>query len=408
MKYLKLAYIAFVDRLGSNIALICQLIIMFALVNLMIASINSRTMLTDSYSEFIDKQGWYIGYYRAFLPGEDGKNDINKSEYDPEYGIDNLIDTFEIKPEVLKVKMAPVRLKSGEYGEITILPDIIYDDLKIPVYGYKNYFGNKLLLFPNKTNLKLRDSFSFTTTSGRKVDTESTGILTDPTYIPRFTSWHIDGDISMLYNKVSGNTDSKVYMITDQSTADNWGITKDDVGFSVCAIVYYSNPIDNAKLLEMENVLKDNINVSYTPISVLKEKADESLSEDVNKYTPLGIVMIIIVMIGTAGSVAIQTLDELKKYVIYYLCGIKWNRIILISFFRIIVLLLVSALICGTVFINVQSTSIASRFGLYFNETNLYISLALIGLIILSSLILPFILIKRSEPADLMRRIKND
>ena len=212
----------------------------------------------------------------------------------------------------------------------------------------------------------------------------------------------------MLYKQLSSETEKDNYLIMSSSTAQELKMSKDLLVKTNNSIVVFPNNTNSELLNSEEQRILDLGNVGIVPLSQIRERTENLLNYDYNRYIPLGLITIIVVMIGTAGAIAIQTLKEMKNYAVLYLCGMKWQRIIIISLCKVFIMLVVAFLISSSSMIIMQSTSIAARLGLYFNKTNLYISLALVGLILLSSLALPFILMRRSEPADLMRRIKND
>lgn len=406
MKYLKLALLSLDEKRRSNAVLVLQLIIMFVLVNLMIGSVNSRTMLTDTFESVLDKQGWYVSYAPVYIPGESDPS-MNSSEI-RRHGMDRLIASMEVVPETVRVRMTDIVMGNGYHIMVSVLSDNIFDDVTLPRTGSSLLTGDRILVFPNKSGITAGKEFTALTTTQHNITLKASGILTDPAYIPRFNSWHIDGDISMLYDKVSSSTDNSAYIIMDETTAARIGLVDEDYPVDFSLIMYFPEEIDEEVFERIQKGFDEDINVAYTPLSVLRQKADDSLAEDLGRYIPLGIVVMIIVLIGTAGAIAIQTLDEMKNFAVYYLCGLKWRETVLISLCKVLMLLAVAGLISGGGMILLQKTSLAASFGLAFNDTNMYISLALVGLTVLSSVALPFILLRRSEPAEIMRRIKND
>lgn len=197
-------------------------------------------------------------------------------------------------------------------------------------------------------------------------------------------------------------------MITSMSSAKSFGFNDSEIFMHETVIAYYPEHIDDAAFERMTDAFRKNFNVAFTPLSELKQKSDESLKKDLGKYAPLAAVVMLIVIVGTAGAIAIQTLDEMKHYAVMYLCGMKWKRSVLINLCKVVILLTVSLLISGSIMSVLQSQNISAELGLSFGRTNLYASLALVGLTVICSVLLPLLLLRRSEPAEIMRRIKND
>ena len=197
-------------------------------------------------------------------------------------------------------------------------------------------------------------------------------------------------------------------MITSVSSAEALGFKDSEIFMHPNVIAYYPDPIDSAAFEEMTEAFRKNSNVMMTPLPELKQKSDESLKEDLGKYVPLAAVIIIVVILGTAGAIAIQTLDEMKNYAVMYLCGMKWRRTVLVSLCKVLMLLLAAVVISVGAMMILQKQNISAELGLAFGSRNTYISLALAGAAVACSVLLPVLLLRRSQPAEIMRRIKND
>ena len=157
-----------------------------------------------------------------------------------------------------------------------------------------------------------------------------------------------------------------------------------------------------------EKRLGTNENAACISLSALHERTENKLEDDRRRFVPLGLISAIVVLIGTAGAIAIQTLKEMKSYAVLYLCGMKWRRIVFISLFKVLIMLAAAGMVTGAVMFFLHSSNIAAGMGMAFNITNLYISLALAALTLFSSILLPFILLRKASPAETIRRIKND
>ena len=411
MKYLKLAFLSIRERLKTDLVLVFQLIVMFVLVNYIIGSVSSRTMLSDTYRSVLDKQGWYFTYHDIEYEIEYKQQEEESGG--PVYGVNwysettKLLSQLEYPPEILAVGQASGWVNGDFDADVYVLPDQLFDDVTLPVRS-SSPGSNKLLLFPSKSGIGAGDEFTMETTGHRKLTLRATGILTDPTYIPSQTGWNRDGDISMLYKKLSGAKERHAYMITCVSTAEALGFKDSEIFMHPNIIAYYPDHIDSAAFEEMTEAFRKNSNVMMTPLPELKQKSDESLKEDLGKYVPLAAVIMIVVVLGTAGAIAIQTLDEMKNYAVMYLCGMKWRRTVLVSLCKVLMLLLAAVVISVGAMMILQKQNISAELGLAFGSRNIYISLALSGAAVACSVILPVLLLRRSQPAEIMRRIKND
>ena len=412
MRYIRLAFLSISERKGSAVMLVIQLTVMLLLINLMISSVGSRTMLTDTYRSVLDKQGWFVSYYREPTEEETEKH----ISLTPEMlcsELEELLDSLEVRPERQYLSEMPVDLESGEQGHLVVLPDRFYKDMTLPAADSSMLTGYDMTVFPAGTGLRAGDSFTFTVLDitqwqYKSVQAKVSSLLTDPTYIPSFTHWAEGGDITMLYKKVSTETDSSAYIITSVSQAERLGLSLGGIYRFSSAMVFFPDRIDTALFAEMENRLASVSGVSLLPVSEINKKAELALRDDYRKYVPLGAVITVIVLLGTAGSIAVQTLDEMKNYAVLYLCGMKWRRTVLISICKVVILLAISLLISGGAMAVLQEHSVSAQLGLVFGRSNLTASLLLALLTLLCSAAMPFVLLRRNEPAEVMRRIKND
>ena len=411
MKYLRLAFLSICERLKTDLILVFQMTLMLVLVNYIIGSVSSRSMLSDTYRDVLDKQGWYISYHD--LDHEMEYIQEQEQAGGPVHSINwydetvKMLSGLEYPPEILAVGQASVFLDDGYCADIFILPDDVFENITLPVKS-SSLSGSRLLVFSNRSGIKAGDRFSVLTSDKRTLTLKATDILTDPAYIPTQTSWSIDGDISMLYNKVSAAKDDRAYMITSMSSAKGFGFNDSEIYMHETVIAYYTEEIDDRAFQRMTDNFRRDSNIIMTPLPELKERADKALKADLGKYMPLAVVVILIVVLGTAGAVAIQALDEMKNYAVMYLCGMKWRRTVIISLCKVLLMLAAAMLLnCGAMVI-LQSQNIAAELGLAFGKKNIYLSLALAAATVLSSVIVPMILLRRSEPAEIMRRIKND
>ena len=398
-KYFKLAGMSISQNLFASIGIILQLTVMFVLVNVIIGSINSRAILSESYSGILDKQGWYLMYS------------------DPEYSHNDMIDvrnkaieSLNEKPEILTVWNLDglIGMDMSFPVRIVIVSDTYFEKLKLPVSQSVNS-GDRVYMFPYKVKINAGDQCSVNYGEGLslKCTFTVTDILSDPSYVPNYNSWNINQSVNDLYMKISGETEERSYVIMSRTKSEKLQIDERAMIGNFGAIAYYPDEIKPEEYDEMTKKLIE-AKMSVSRLSGIKEKADSMYAEDLKKYTPTVIVIILIVMMGTAGSAAIQTLREMKKYAVYYLCGLKMRRMILVDVSKTVMLLSSSLLLCGAVLSVLNTNTFSSKFGMVFNYNNLYVTLLLAALTLFSSILLPFILLRKASPVDTMRRIKND
>lgn len=389
MKYFKLGALSLMDRLKTNLIIILQLTVIFVVVNAAVGSVNSRQMLCEPYKELYNKQGWYIKVMDRSVDAR------------------QLMTNCEIKPDYVVIYETDGNDNAGQYYRIAIMPDDLFADLHLPVLQTSSGV-DRVYMYSPLAHFSAGDKVSLRIANDQVLNITLTDILTEPTYYPKGSSFSAAGDVTMLYRQLSSQTEKNNYLIMSETTAKSVGIPDDSVFAADSIILYYSEDISEEQFMAEEGHLSESGKTSLIRLSTLREQTEKMLSDDYKRYIPLGIISAIVVLIGTAGAIAIQTLREMKSYAVLYLCGMKWHRIIYISLFKVIIMLAAAGTISGTAIFVLQTSSTAAKLGMVFNSINLYASLALAALTLFSSILLPFILLRKASPADTMRRIKND
>lgn len=397
MRGFKLALLSFRDRTKMNLALLLQISIVLMMINILIGSMNSRSMLSDPYSDALGSKGWFVSY--DYFDSNDRVG-----------AMDRFLSSIEGDPEI--IKLGQISFYSEQYGKnvgIYVLSDTAFEKLSLPTTSSRAFADHRLLAFTGGTNIRCGDRTSFITSSGAHVENAViTDILTDPTYIPDFDQWQLDADIMMLYKSVSSEQYDSIYMITDFSGAAKMGLTENDYSLQSGAIVYYPNGIDDETYNRVNKRIMGGIECAATDLGDLNAAVQKALREDRNKYMPLAALALLVMLIGTAGAIAVQALDEMKNYAVYYICGSKWHKLVQINLFKVLLLVMGALVINGAAMVILQTNSIAAKLGLAFGRTNFYASVLITIITVISSIVIPVILFRKNEPVEVMRRMKND
>lgn len=391
MKYLKLALLSLAERKRTSLILLVQLTAVFLVVSVVIGSVNSRSILHEPYKDILTKQGWYIAAFG-----------------DPEGTAETYFKDCSVKPELLIIHQAFAHDSSGRYYKIAVLPEMLFEGLRLPsAHTSSEGDAGRVYGFAARGDFDAGDSLDLDLGDGKRISgLKVSHLLTDPTYYPIFRSYRADGDISMLYQSISSDTERDNYLIISERTAEALGIPEDYLSSGAVFIAWFPEPLDDSEYEPLAGFIESM--GCAVPLKEILRRTDKQLNDDVKRYAPLAVISVIVVIIGTAGAIAIQTLREMKRSAVLYLCGMKWRRIMLISLFRILLLLTAAAIISGAAMILLQTGSIAAKLGMVFDRKNIYAAAGLAALTVCSSMVMPAVLLRRTSPAEAVRRIKND
>ena len=144
----------------------------------------------------------------------------------------------------------------------------------------------------------------------------------------------------------------------------------------------------------------------FTPLSQIKDSMDTYVTNSYINILPIIFVVAAIVLIGLIGSVAINTVTQIRNYGIYFLCGSKWSDCFKISLANISIILLFSGVLSGVLLYCSKFINLNYLIGQVYEWNNLYISLGVILAMMLLALIIPFGIIRFTSPVEVIKSKK--
>lgn len=386
MKYFKYAFMSIRNSFKMTLLMIIEIVVVILGVNIIVGSYNNRNMLIEPYGQILEKTGWYMA------------NDKNVVNDEPLLGyLQGDLQQIRIDNYLDNMGDIPIRIK--------IVPDEIISNMKLSVQSGK-WQTNSVkdivcISAPNTYGISVGDTIKTATISGIKV----TAVLTDPCYIPDYTSWSSNGGIENFYSKYSAvyydnsvdNND--LILIMSQSEFAETGLEKNSSNFKF--ILYDDNPtIENTA--NNEQVIKDNYSIGV-PLSSIKYRAKLDIKNLLNKYLPIAVCAFIVILIGFISCTAVNTLKQMKNYGVLFICGMNWSDCAKICFAYTAIIILFSACLSTVTFSICSSFNISASLGLSFEINNIYISAALIMVIFLFNIIIPMFIIHRKTPVEIIR-----
>ncbi|MEI2988493.1 MAG: hypothetical protein V8T22_05410 [Oscillospiraceae bacterium] len=170
---------------------------------------------------------------------------------------------------------------------------------------------------------------------------------------------------------------------------------------SVNSIVTYDENISDKDVI----LNTSELNMRYGSISeniwTINEKSFIYIKTQLYTLLPIVICIAIIAVISSICTSAIITKKNLKSYVIFFICGIKWRQCLIICLFNNLCTSIISSLISFGLAILI---SLCFNIDLTFNIYSLLSCSVIMLLFTFLSLILPYKILKSSSPCELLIR----
>ncbi len=172
-------------------------------------------------------------------------------------------------------------------------------------------------------------------------------------------------------------------------------------------IAYNDDISDEAKkyndsIIEKYNEMSD-FNFCL-PGEELVKNTNEYINETYIKMLPIIICVVIVVIIGLIGSIAINTRNQIYNYSVYFLCGCRWKDCIKISLANISIYMIVSVIISVIALYIMNLFNFNYLIGQVYELNNLLISVGILLFMILFSMILPMFIINGTSPVETIRK----
>lgn len=370
-----------------NMLLIFEIIVVLIGTNIIIGAYNNRNMLIEPYKAILEKTGWYMA------------NDKNVVNDEP------LLD--DMTGDLKQIRIVNYFDNMGNIPiKIKIVPDEIINNMKLSVQSGKWKTSSEketvCISAPNKYGISAGHIIQTASISRIKV----TAVLTDPCYIPDFINWSSMDGIENFYSKYSivyydkEVEDNELLLIMSESEFAETGLEISGTNFKF--ILYDDNPTAE-NTAHNEQIIKDNYSAGVA-LSDIKNRAELSVKNLLNKYLPLAICAFIVILIGFISCTAVNTLKQMRNYGILFICGMKWNDCAKICSAYTAVIILCSVCLSITVFSACSMFNISANLGLSFELNNIFISAIVIMTIFLLNMIVPAFIINRKTPVEVIRK----
>ena len=174
-----------------------------------------------------------------------------------------------------------------------------------------------------------------------------------------------------------------------------------NIAITVNFCFYNSEPGADVRQRNNEKIM--GISKNIATLSEYNENSLAYINEQYIKLLPILLCVFAIVLAELVCSAAMNTKRQLCNYGIYFLCGCKWSGCLKFSFAYSLLILAGGFLSGGMAYLIFRKSEYADLFERYLAENNIIITVTIASVMLLLSLVIPFIMIKRSSPAEMIK-----
>lgn len=392
-KLIRLGIEGFGKKLWLNLFIFIETAIIIVAANVIISNINSRWMLYEPLSYVVESDG----YIFSIFEGDEDENNLY----------------------IEKMKKIEKKLK----GDVTIHRTYVYEgfdkgkNASLSVYGFeKEFFANMAFPLKDGSFRKLRQSNDgeyiecvvtpnnlgygvgsiITCGDSEKVMFKVVGVLTDSTYVTSSTTWGYGcrGFFESYTLKDSGS--KGIYMYANAEKL------KSVTGSYPCEsefITYNRKPSDYE--YKYNNTVLGKRGYLFT-LEQFKKNSLEYIEKLIKRTIPIYAGVMIIIGIGIICATIIQIKSRMKEYSIYYLCGASKGKCIFVSIVYNLIINLSAVIIGVCSFVVIYYSGINGKIGMIVNEYNMYVTMAIMAILLLVSAIVPFIRLGMTSVKELL------
>ncbi|MCC8023204.1 MAG: hypothetical protein LIO46_05415 [Clostridiales bacterium] len=403
MNYLKFGFHMFSRKLTLSLILVAQLTAGLLLLNFMLSSVQMQQearrllspMLASNAVYFTPQDSWEI---RSAPPEYlEELEDVqflseSHSEFILEDGGEIRIMTYSAETAAL----ADFPLKRGEpfttAGQDGRVPIVISEERGM--YQLGAVFDKAMTCYFVSGDAQEYEEVEITRTF------EVVGVLNSAGYYLSFSTGGGIGaaDIMQRYDRVAEN-DEIMFLCTEEALNLPENADRDFIGSY--AIVFEDGIAPEA--YERNITLLQN-NGYLNTMEKLEETTRRDIRGAVQRLLPYIICAVSLSVVGILSANILHALTQSRTFAIFYVCGGRWRNISLSYLAYIGYIVLASLLISGVGLLLIYEGNAFGEAGLSLHAGNFLLSAAVIALCCIMSVLPPYFVLKRMEPAAIIQK----
>ena len=400
LKYFKYGFYSVIKKPLFNMLIVLELAAILVVGNMAIAAYNSRSAFYDPYKDILTQDGFFF---------------IGKGfgSYDKDLTIKNMCDSLE--GDVTVINNYGLQLVTDDMWftrNILSVDSGIFSRLKLPVIegrwanSSKNENGEiETVVFKgsDKDDERLRlGNVIDGKINDKPCKLKIVGVIGEEQYIPSLAlNTHISNTKSNVMNFYDVPLTSNACMFFVSSAADETLSDPHFMAQTVSFMYYNSTPSDDIRQGNKEKLMANSKNLAL--LSEYNQNSLDYINEQYIKLLPILICVFVIVLAELICSVAMNTRSQMRNYGIYFLCGCRWKDCLKISLSYSLIILIGGCIVGTAAFLVFQNSEYAAMFEQNLAVNNIYITLIIAAVILILSLVIPFMQIHKTSPVETIK-----
>ena len=398
-----MGYSVFCKNIVLNLILIVQLVASVVLINIAIGNVNAQRAGLRLFENVKNEDAVYFN-----------------------------LDFQSNKEAILNDKMIEVNDKAFKklcgVESASYINDYLFslNDARYNAYGYDSYISNKMKL-PVSRGIWLteaeteKDVIPVVVSSETKelslgktvimqgkdsmgnlteLKLKVVGVLKSPAFVPTFTgSRGYATPCTFLFSMYNEKFNETPAIIFEKGKLD--GIAKIETNPESACIIKFSQNISQSALQKNIEILRNTGDVAT--FDKMYVSGQKEVKDKINDSLPLIICILALSLVGLVSLNVLNTATQVRNYAIFYICGGRWKNCFFISLCYTLVVTAISLVISLLIYYVANFMGKIYELGLCFLPNNYLATAAVYLLVIILSLITPYIMLKRTYPIQIIK-----
>ena len=174
-------------------------------------------------------------------------------------------------------------------------------------------------------------------------------------------------------------------------------------------IKYNDDITDEEKLYNLRFMTQEVEVLSFAlRFSDIEKSSLRTVNDDIDTLVPIIVAVMLLALIGSLSSNAINCKTNMKNYSVYYLCGSEKKNIILINLLHNCVVLMISLILSVIVLLLLGVFKVFENTVIHFSMYYIPAVIAIAAFFVILSCIVPLTMIKRNNLSEALKSKENE
>ena len=191
---------------------------------------------------------------------------------------------------------------------------------------------------------------------------------------------------------------------------DEWKKTGEECSMSNSLFIKYNDDITDEEKIYNYRFMTQQIDVLTFALrfSDIQKNSMKIVNDDIDILVPIIVAVLLLALIGSLSSNAINCKTNMKNYSVYYLCGSEKKNIILINLLHNCVVLMISLILSVIVLLLLGVFKVFENTVIHFSMYYIPAVIAIAAFFVILSCIVPLTMIKRNNLSEALKSKENE